>query len=47
MSLVAVALFNGVLVAAVLSALAYVCTIPYRLDRSTRPAKPPDGAAWT
>jgi hypothetical protein len=41
MSLAALAVFNGTVVAAVLSALAYVCRIPYRADTSTRPVKPP------
>ena len=33
MSLIAIALVNGILMAALLSALAYVCTIPFRLER--------------
>jgi len=36
-SLVAFAVLNGVLAAAIVAALAYVCTIPFRLDRSASP----------
>jgi hypothetical protein len=42
MSSATVAVFNGILVAALLAALTYVCTIPYRLDR---PGRPTDGLA--
>jgi hypothetical protein len=37
MSLIAVAIANGILAVAILAALAYVCRIPYRLDRHGKP----------
>jgi len=40
MSLTTLALVNGILVAALLAALAYVCRLPFRLDR-------PDSSANT
>jgi hypothetical protein len=37
MSLITVAIVNGILAVAVVGALAYVCRIPNRLDRFARP----------
>ena len=39
MSLTAIAVLNGTLVAALLAALAYVCRIPFRLDRRSAPVQ--------
>ena len=36
MSLLTVGIANGVLAGAIVAALAYVCRIPYRLDRTAR-----------
>lgn len=38
MSIVTFAVVNGVLVAALLAALAYVCSLPFRLERNARSA---------
>jgi hypothetical protein len=38
MSLTAFALVNGILAGALLTALAYVCLVPFRLDRTERTA---------
>jgi hypothetical protein len=58
MSLVTLAIVNGVLVAALLAGLAYVCSIPFRIDRprprpvlgvlrgSTTQAVRADGSEW-
>jgi len=40
MSLITVAIVNGILAVTVVAALAYVCSIPHRLDRSGRPRQP-------
>jgi hypothetical protein len=37
MSLITVAIVNGILAVAVVSVLAYVCRIPHRLERFGRP----------
>jgi hypothetical protein len=41
MTLVTVGVANGVLVAAVVAALAYTCLIPYRIDRRAQSSRRP------
>lgn len=45
MSLTLVVALNAVLAAAVVAVLAYVCRIPYRLDRLARPQERSAGRA--
>ena len=44
MSLITVAFVNGIVAAAAVAALAYVCRILYRLDRVARPKQLPIGS---